>query len=129
MATYATPPDVATRLNVEFDAGETAQCEALLEDVSVLMRARLPLLDQWIADGLTETGLAKSKACYLAMQAITVIDAGVGSEQTSHPEYFVRISTAAQAGVRLSDDDVNDLTPSSLRTQRGKAFSIRPGSD
>lgn len=129
MATYADPTDVATRLNVTFDDGETAQCEALLGDVSVLMRARLPQLDTWIADGLTETALAKSIACYLAMQAITVIDAGVGSEQTSHPEHFVRISTAAQAGVRLSDDHINDLTPDSLRTRRGKAFSIRPGSD
>lgn len=130
MATsYATPTDVATRLNVTFNTGETAQCEALLEDVSARMRARLPSLDTWITAGDTDAVLAKGIACELAMTAITVIDTGMGADQVMHPEHTVRISSAASAGIRLSDSDAELLTPVSSRSARGKAFSIHPSGD
>lgn len=130
MATsYATAADVATRLNVQFTLGETEQCEGLLRGVSARMRARLPLLDQWIADGLTEPDLALDVAFHMAATAITVADTGPGARTVAHPEHTITISSEAAAGVRLSDADAELLTPSGLRPSRGRPFSIRPGQD
>ncbi|MDQ3579508.1 MAG: hypothetical protein M3443_18315 [Actinomycetota bacterium] len=125
-APYAEPSDVATRLNLEFTAGQSSQCSALLADVSSRIRARLASLDGWIATGLVDAALVKGIACEMAMAAITVIDAGVGVDEVAQPEHRVRISTAAAAGIRLSDADMDLLTPSAVRDRRNPAFSIQP---
>ncbi|MDF2968950.1 MAG: Phage protein Gp19/Gp15/Gp42 [Nocardioidaceae bacterium] len=129
MATYATTTDVATRLGIDgFDDVEDAQCQALLEDVSEIMRARLPSLDTWITDALVTAGLAKTVACWLAMQCINVVNVGVGTSSETHPEHAVTISNAASTGVDLTDAQIDMLTPASLKVG-GKPFSIRPGGD
>lgn len=127
MATsYADPFDVALRINTEFTGDETSQCEALLEDVSEIMRARLPALDTWIADGKVTAGLAKAVACELARQAITVADTGFGVKQETHPEHSVTFTDAATAGLDLTDRQIDLLTPANLKS-RGRAFNIHPG--
>ena len=129
MATpYALPSDVATRLGItEFTTSETLQALSLLDDVSEIMRARLPLLDTWIATGKTTTGLALACAAWMAMQAITVSSTGVGIRQEVHPEHSVTFTDAATAGLDLTDAWISLLTPDT--SERQKAFSIRPGND
>lgn len=124
MATYATSTDVADRLGFDFDDRETRQCDALLEDVSAIMRARLPALDSWITQVLVDAALAKAVCCWVAMGAITVVGTGVGVTSETHPEHAVTISTAAAAGLDLSDAQISQLTPIATG---GRAFSIHPG--
>jgi hypothetical protein len=129
MATYALPSDVAIRLGLGasgFDEDEEAQATALLEDVSAIMRARLPSLDTWITDLLVDSGTAKAVCCWLAMECITVATTGVGKSGETHPEHAVTIRSAA--GLDLTDAQIDQLTPASAKT-RGRAFSIRPGGD
>jgi hypothetical protein len=129
VATYATTTDVATRLGIDgFDDVEDAQAQALLEDVSEIMRARLPSLDTWIADALTTAGLAKTVACWLAMRCINVVNVGVGTSSETHPEHAVTISNAASKGVDLDDEHIDLLTPATLKVG-SKPFSIRPAGD
>lgn len=125
MATFATPEDVAKRLGFDFDDRETDQCEALLEDVSEIMRTRLPTLDANILAGTVRAGTAKAICCWVAMGAITVVNTGVGVASEQHPEHAVTISNAAAAGLTLTDGQVSQLTPPASRD--AKAFSIIPG--
>lgn len=125
MATYASTTDVADRLGLDFDEREERQCEALLEDVSAIMRARLPSLDTWITDALTDPAVAKTVCCWIAMGAITAVSTGVGVTSETHPEHAVTISTAAAAGLDLTSDQISLLTP--ISTTGGRAFSIHPG--
>lgn len=129
MATYALPSDVAIRLGLGqdgFDEDEEAQAAALLDDVSAIMRSRLPSLDAWITDLLVDTATAKAVCCWLAMECITVATTGVGKVGETHPEHAVTIRSAA--GLDLTDAQIDQLTPPSAKTS-GRAFSIRPGGD
>lgn len=131
MATYAQPSHVATRLGLGdagFDEAEEAQCQALLEDVSEIMRARLPALDTWIADAKVTATLAKSAACWMAMQCITIANVGVGTESEQHPEHAVTIASAASAGIDLPTYWVDLLTPASEKNS-SRAFTITPAGD
>lgn len=76
MATYATVDDVRTRLNRELDSGETAVCEALLEDAALL-------IDQF-APGASE-GSKKLVSCRMVIRAIgsVNIDVPIGASQAS----------------------------------------------
>lgn len=76
MATYATVDDVRTRLNRELDSGETAVCEALLEDAALL-------IDQF-APGASE-GAKKLVSCRMVIRAIgsVNIDVPIGASQAS----------------------------------------------
>lgn len=125
MATFATPADVATRLLIDFDDRETAQCQALLEDVSAIMRARLPSLAADILAATVDADLAKAVCCWVSMGAITVVSTGVGVTSEQHPEHAVTISSAAAAGLDLTDSQISLLTPPV--TTGGRAFSIHPG--
>lgn len=126
MATpFATPTDVATLLKVTFDPAEELQCEMVLAAISAAFRSRLPDLDTWITDGLTDPVLAKFAVCDIAKQYIQVTKvAGVKSE--THPEYAVVFQDMSGTGVELGDW-IDLLTPASNRTARGRAFSIHPG--
>lgn len=129
MATsYAEPADVSDRLGLDAFTGlQQIQALALLQDVSEIMRARLPSLDSWLATGQTTAGLALAVACQLAMQAITVSSTGVGIRQETHPEHSVTFTDAASAGLDLTEAQISLLTPDT--SERRRAFSIRPGSD
>jgi hypothetical protein len=128
VATYASTSDVATRVGLGtagFDEAEEAQCQALLEDVSEIMRARLPSLDTWILAGSVTEALAKSAACWMAMQCITVANVGVGTESEQHPEHAVTITDAASAGIDLPAYWISLLTPATEKTSSA-AFTITP---
>jgi len=129
MATYALPSDVAIRLGLGaqgFDEDEELQAAALLEDVSAIMRARLPGLDVWITGGLVHSDTARAVCCWLAMECITVATTGVGKSGETHPEHAVTIRSAA--GLDLTDAQIDQLTPPSAKSS-GRPFSIRPAGD
>lgn len=131
MATYyATAKDVATRLTVEFTDAETARAEQLIRYVSAIMRKRLADvgadLGAGIANETIEADLAESVCVDVVTQAITVKQ-GVKSE--AHPEYTIVFQDASDAGLDLTDRQIELLTPvaESADAVRGKAFSIHPG--
>lgn len=125
---FAAPSDVEDLVNVTFDAGETRQCRMVLAAVSAVMRSRLPALDTWIAQGLTDPVLATFCAATKTKDLVDVIEAGnVKSE--AHPEHTVTFRDFDESDIDLSDRWLDLLTPSDLRDQSGRAFSIRPGRD
>lgn len=126
MATpFATSDDVATLLTVTFDQAEELQCTMILAAISAAMRSRLPDLDTWIADGLTDPVLAKFAACDIAKTYVQVTKTG-GVKSETHPEYAVVFQDVTGRGVDLTEW-ADLLTPSANRNARGRAFSIHPG--
>ncbi|WP_432845980.1 Gp19/Gp15/Gp42 family protein [Amycolatopsis sp. CA-161197] len=127
---YATAQDVATRLTVEFTEAEQARADQLIRYASAIMRKRLAdlgaNLDTGLATGAIEADLAESVCVDVVTQAITVKQ-GVKSE--AHPEYTIVFQDAADAGLDLTDRQIELLTPvaESADAVRGKAFSIHPG--
>jgi hypothetical protein len=127
---YATAADVATILLVEFSDVETAKAQALIRYASAIMRKRLAdvgaNLDAGLADGSIERDLAEGVCVDVVTQAVEV-KRGVKSE--SHPEYTIVFQDATDAGLDLTDRQIELLTPvaESADTVRGKAFSIHPG--
>ena len=131
MATYyAKAQDVATRLTVAFTDAETTQAEQLIRYVSAIMRKRMAdvfaNLDAGLAAGTIERDLAESVCVAVVTQAITVKQ-GVKSE--AHPEYTIVFQDATEAGLDLTDRQIELLTPTgpSADEVRGKAFSVHPG--
>ncbi|MFD8496335.1 Gp19/Gp15/Gp42 family protein [Amycolatopsis sp. NPDC059657] len=131
MATYAIATEVATRLGLTFDAVQTNQANALLEDVSAFMRARIRKvagvdLDVEIAAGRVDTAVAKGVCCQVAMLAIDVAETGPAKQGETYPERSVQIRVGAAAELYLTDTQVDLLTPTTT-DERGKAFSVHPG--
>lgn len=126
MATpYASPSDVAALLKVTFDQAEELQCTMVLAAISAALRSKLPELDTWITEGLTDPDLAKFAVCDIATSYIQVTETkGIKSE--THPEYTVVFQDVARSGVDVTDW-IDLLTPASNRRARGRAFSIHPG--
>jgi len=122
-ATFVHPSDVALRLGVEYTSQEQFQVGALCEDVSGLIRARRPQIGTWIADGDVSQDIVVAVACQVVERVLnTVGTAGLLSE--TYPEYAYELTPAAAAGLRLTQDELDLLTPV---TGRRKAFSIQPG--
>jgi ribosomal protein RSM22 (predicted rRNA methylase) len=127
---YATAADVASRLTVEFTDAEKTQASQLIRYASAIMRKRLAdvgaNLDTGIATGTIEPDLAEAVCVDVVTQAITVKQ-GVKSE--AHPEYTIVFQDATDAGLDLTDRQIELLTPvaESADAVRGKAFSIHPG--
>lgn len=131
MATYyALAQDVATRLTVSFNEGETARAEQLIRYVSAIMRKRLAdvgaNLDAGLAAGTIERDLAEGVCVDVVTQAVSVKQ-GVKSE--AHPEYTIVFQDATTAALDLTDAQVELLTPTAETEDqvRGKAFSVHPG--
>lgn len=128
MATYATAANVATRLKVTFDSGETAQATQLIRYVSAIMRTRVlkatgVALDVGIASGDIEPDLVESVCVDVVTQAVTV---QVGVKSEAHPEYTIVFQDASDAGLDLTDRQIELLTPY-IGDTRGRAFNIHPG--
>lgn len=127
-APYATPEDVSTLLKVAFDEADTQQCLLVLAVVSASMRSRLPSLDSWIAQGLTDPILAMGCAFAMTKDCVQIVDAGNVKSET-HPEHTIVFRD-------FTDEDeldvpaswIDRLTPNQLRRSRGRPISIRPGS-
>jgi hypothetical protein len=125
-APHATPGEVATFLKVTFDPAEEQQCLMVLAAVSAIMRSRLPDLDTWIADGLTDPVLVAFCAVTMANGCIQVTEVGNVKSET-HPEHTIVFRDVAESDVDLTDRWIELLTPHETRTRGGRAFSIRPG--
>lgn len=125
-----TPRDVAARLAIavaEWDDTELGQIEALCDDVSELIRALRPKIDQWISDGLVRAGMVQAIATQVLVRALASVDrGGIPIVGESHPEFSVQYSQVAKAGLRLEPDELKMITPPGLDTDRGKAFSVQP---
>lgn len=133
MATpYATPEDVATRLNAEFDDGETSQVEAFLRDISAVIRNEVPDLDTRLLANTADPDLVVATVFQVIRRVLD--DANVGPAGTTkseeHPEYSYSIaralSTASAEGLDLTDAEIARLSARAEK-QSGKAFSIIPG--
>jgi hypothetical protein len=95
VAAFATVEDVQTLLGEQFDTVGAAQVQALLDDVSELIRTRRPLTS-----------------------------GGVVVKSETHPEYAYTLTDAAAAGLALTDEELDLLTP---QVSRSRPFSIQPG--
>lgn len=125
MAAFVDPSDVALRLGRIFTDQELFQVGALCDDVSGIIRARRPQIDTWIADGDLPQATVVAVACQVVARVLTTVDlGGVGIVSETHPEYAYELSQAAAAGLRLTQDELDLLTPV---TGRRRAFSIQPG--
>lgn len=126
MTAFAQPIHV-TELTTETYAGAAeAQVRALIRSISGRIRARLPNLDTWIADGLVDPVMVQDLVVQVTIRALDALTRGLGVISETHPEYAYRVSEAAAAGVSgITEDEWRALTPQSRRP-RG-AFSITPG--
>jgi hypothetical protein len=127
MAAFATAKNVADRLGVTHTAEEMVQTDALLEDVAEEIRSRLPSIDSWILQGLTTPGIARKVSVDIVEAYLN--GSGLGVRSRTHPELADQYDESASNGLVPSDDQLNRLTPSSLRTSPGRPFSIRPKGD
>jgi hypothetical protein len=126
MEAFAEVEDYETRLNVKItEQGDIAQMEALLGDVSLLIRKRRPLIDSWIAAGKLDAEWVRAVTVQVVARLINSIEHGAGVESETYPEWSYRLSKAAAAGLSLTDDELADLTPET--EGRARAFSIVPG--
>jgi Phage protein Gp19/Gp15/Gp42 len=126
MAAFATVPDYETRLKMDItETADIAQMEALLGDVSLLIRKRRPLIDAWIAAGKLDADWVRAVTVQVVARLINSIEHGAGIESETYPEWSYRLSKAAAAGLSLTDSELADLTPET--EGYGRAFSIHPG--
>lgn len=133
MATpYASPEDVAIRLNVTLDEGQETQAEAFLRDVSALIRDEVPDLDARITAGTKDRDLVVAVVFQVIRRVLDDANIGPAGTTTSeeHPEYSYSItralSQASAQGLELTDSEIARL---SARPQQrsSQAFSIIPG--
>ena len=127
MAAFATALNVANRLGTTFTAEETIQANDLLEDVAEEIRSRLPSIDTWITEGKTSAGLARKISVDIVEPYLN--GSGLGVRSRAHPELADQYDESASGGLVPTDDQLTRLTPSELRSDRGKAFSVRPKGD
>lgn len=123
-APFATPSDVANRLNTTYDDGQTQKVTLLLQDVSALMRSKSPGVDDRIANGEVDSDLALAVACQILIRVAEAVEHGgtpVISE--TYPEYAVQLGRLDAAGLAMTDDEISLL--SGVPPKR--AFSITPG--
>lgn len=126
MAPLCSPADVGLRIGVEYgeDLAEYEQVAALCEDVSGMIRARRPLIDQWIADGDIPAAVVVAVACQVVARVLTSISTGgVGVRSETHPEYGYELTASAAAGLNLTKAELELLT---APAGRSRPFSIQP---
>lgn len=117
-----TPLQVAVRLGVEYADDELRQVEALCDDVSALIRSRLPLIDTWIADGLLSLGAVVAVAVQVVARCLTSISTGgVGVRSVQHPEYGYELTSSTASGLALTNREVSMLVPAEVHV---RPFSV-----
>lgn len=126
MTVFAEPVHV-TELTMEHYTGAVEmRVRALIRAISGRIRAHLPDLDSWIAEGSVDPVMVQDLVVGVVIRALDALERGAGVISETHPEYSYRLSEAAAAGVNgITDDEWALLTPQSRRP-RG-AFSITPG--
>lgn len=118
--------DVADQLGTTFEQGgaDYRQVEAFCTLVSALIRARRPLVDQWIAEGVLDPDLVTGVAVQVVARLRTTAETGgVGLRGETHPEYSYELTASAAAGLNLTKAELTALTPAAGRQ---RPFSIIP---
>lgn len=124
MAAFATVADVAVRLGDTYDTTQTAQLNALLDDVSALIRARRPQIDAWIAAGTISDAIVRAVTVQVTARMLTTIaTGGVGLRAEQHPEYSYELASNTAAGLNLTNRELAQLTPP---VGRSRPFSVQP---
>lgn len=124
MDPLVTPEDVGERLGVTYEGAELIQVERLCGDVSALIRARRPRIDEWIASGELDPDAVVAVAVQIVARALTSIQTGgVGLRSEEHPEYSYELTSSTAAGLNISNRELQTLTPYGFRT---RPFSIFP---
>ncbi|MEK6440127.1 Gp19/Gp15/Gp42 family protein [Pseudonocardia sp. T1-2H] len=125
MTPLVTAEDVAKRLATEYVGVQLMQVDSLCEDVSALIRSRLPKVDEWIADGSLAVDAVVAVAVQVVARALTsVTTGGVGIRSEQHPEYSYELTASTAAGLNLSNRELVTLTPTDAVK---RPFSIQPG--
>jgi hypothetical protein len=125
MGPFVTVEDLEQRLGVQYDDTERLQVEALIGDVSALIRQARPSIDADIAASVISADVVRMVTCQVVARYMSTVDSGgIGIRSEQHPEYGYTLTTAAANGLELTRSELALLTPQS---QRYKAFSIMPG--
>lgn len=109
------------------EVDEQDRISLLLADVSALARNRRPLIDEWLASGELERAWVTAVLFRVAQRVVDSVGMGglvVRSE--THPEHAYELSEQALVGLDMTDQEIRDLTPVTLR-RRPRAFSVTPG--
>lgn len=125
-APFISPYDVGIRVGASYisDTDEYVQVASLCEDVSGMIRARRPRIDQWIADGVLPESVVVAVACQVVARVLTTVSTGgVGLRSEQHPEYSYELTASAAAGLNLTKAELALLTPD---LGRERPFSIQP---
>ncbi|GAA2774069.1 Gp19/Gp15/Gp42 family protein [Saccharopolyspora taberi] len=124
MGPFATYEDLEVRLGVQYDDAERPQVEALITDVSALIRQARPSIDADIEAERISADVVRMVTCQVVARYMSTVDSGgIGVRSEQHPEYGYTLTTAAANGLELTQSELALLTPVS---QRSKAFSIMP---
>ena len=124
MEPFATVEDLEKRLGVSYDDTERDQVQALIEDVSALIRQARPSIDADILAERISTDVVRMVTCQVVARYMSTVDSGgIGVRSEQHPEYGYTLTNAAANGLELTQSELALLTPQS---QRHKAFSIMP---
>lgn len=124
MEPFATVEDLEKRLGVSYDDTERDQVQALIEDVSALIRQARPSIDADILAERISTDVVRMVTCQVVARYMSTVDSGgIGVRSEQHPEYGYTLTNAAANGLELTPSELALLTPQS---QQQKAFSIIP---
>lgn len=93
---YATPEDVEARLGKELSDAEKEQIGVLLEDAELILRSRIPDLDEKIQDGDINEELLVMVECSMVIRVVRNPD---GFTQESDGNYSYTISRDVASGM------------------------------
>lgn len=115
---YATPADVEARLGRDLDADETALVSTRLEDAELLIKMRIPDLDQRIIDGLISEAAVVMVESEMVLRLIRNPD---GYQSETDGNYTYQLRSDVSSGLL-------EVLPSewNLLGLRGGVFTIRP---
>lgn len=99
---YATVADVIARMGRPLTAAESAQAEVFLNDVELLIKTRIPDLDQKITDGEIEEGIVVMVEANAVMRILKNPDA---KRQEADGNYSYSLDTRAASGFLLITND------------------------
>lgn len=115
---YATPADVEARLGRELTAEETALVSTRLEDAELILKMRIPDLDQRIIDGLIIEAAVVMVESDMILRLIKNLD-GYESENDGSYGYQLRVEVASGL-LEVLPADWNRLGI------RGGVYTIKP---
>lgn len=115
---YATPEDIENRLGRDLDASETTVVTTRLEDAEMLLKSRIPDLDQKITDGIIQE------------QAVVMVESDMILRLIRNPDGF-KSETDGSYTYRINEDVASgrlQILPEewNLLGIRAGVFTIKP---